>query len=243
LTEQHGKCAHTPASPHFLVTGAPASVGHRYGQIASQGSAKLTTAESLRTGPPQAHVDFSQSPREAVEAIRRRRNVRTVATAQAWLEHYDFSSAQTRVDVGGGGGGLALLITKACPHLQATVVELPAVTPMTQKMVDEEAGAERVTVLAAEAASAPLPGSYAIAVLQRVLQGWSPEDARQVVFNTGAAINPGGTLYIVGPILDDSRTSPISAVAANLTWINLYTEGESYTEYEHRIGLSTPFQN
>src|SRR4029453_11156148 len=102
----------------------------------------------------------------------------------------------------------------------ATVVELPEVTPITQKIVDEEEGAERVTVLAADAASAPIPGSYDIAVLQRVLQVLSPEDARQVVCNTGAAINPGGTIYIVGQILDDSRTSPISAVAANLTWIN-----------------------
>ena len=97
---------------------------------------------------------------------------------------------------------------------------------------------QSVTVLAADAASAPLPGSYDIAVLQRVLQVLSPDDARQVVCNTGAAINPGGTIYIVGQILDDSRTSPISAVAANLTWINLYTAGESYTEYEHRLWLS-----
>jgi hypothetical protein len=238
LTEQHGKFANTPESQHFLVKGAPAYVGNMYGQIASQWSAKLKTAASIRTGHPQAHVDFSQSPREEVEALLRRINVRTVATAQALLEHYDFSSAQTLVDVGGGGGGLALIITKACPHLQATVVELPEVTPITQKIVDEEEGAERVTILAADAASAPLTGSYDIAVLQRVLQVLSPEDARQVVCNTGAAINPGGTIYIVGQILDDSRTSPISAVAANLTWINLYTAGESYTEYEHRIWLS-----
>jgi hypothetical protein len=238
LTEQNGKFANTSESQHFLVKGAPAYVGNMYGQIASQWSAKLKTAESIRTGHPQAHVDFSQSPREEVEALLRRINVRTVATAQALLERYDFSLAQTLVDVGGGGGGLALIITKACPHLQATVVELPEVTPITQKIVDEEEGAERVTVLAADAASAPIPGAYDIAVLQRVLQVLSPEDARQVVFNTGTAINPGGTIYIVGQILDDSRTSPISAVAANLTWINLYTEGESYTESEHRIWLS-----
>jgi hypothetical protein len=51
-------------------------------------------------------------------------------------------------------------------------------------------------------------------------------------------VNPGGKIYIIGQILDDSRTSPLEAVGFNLTFINLLEAGESHTEEEHREWLS-----
>ena len=152
------------------------------------------------------------------------------------LERYDFSSTQTLVDV--GGGGLTIAFTKACPHLQATVVDLPQVTPITQKIVDEEGLTDRITVLAADVVSGPTPGAYDAAVLKSVLQVLSPDDARRAVQNVGAAIKPGGTIYIVGKILDDSRTSPSEVTQFNLVLINEYYAGEAYTEQEHREWLS-----
>jgi SAM-dependent methyltransferase len=212
-------------------------MGGRMADLSNQWGDKLRTAESLRTGIPQAHVDFSHSPPEEIEAFLRRINVRTVATAHEFVERGDFSSIQTLADVGGGGGGLAITLTKACPHIQATVIDLPQLAPIVQKIVDDEGAHERVNVVAADVVSDPVPGSYDIAVLRALLQVLSPNDARRVLQNVYAAINPGGTIYIVGQILDDSRTSPPMAVGFNLNFINLYEVGESYTEYEHREWL------
>lgn len=179
LTEQDGQFANTPEAQHFLVKGVPSHMGYMHRQLASQWDNKLKTAESLRTGIPQALVDFSHSPPAEVEALLRQINARAVATAHELVERFDFASIRTLVDVGGGGGGLALILTQACPHLQATVVDLPQVTPITQKIVAEEGGTERVTVLAADTVNTPVPGSYDVAMLQRVLQVLSREDARQ----------------------------------------------------------------
>ena len=71
-----------------------------------------------------------------------------------------------------------------------------------------------------------------------VARGMSPEDARLAVKNIGAALSPGGSIYIIGQILDDSRTSPAEAVWFNLNFINTFDAGESYTEHEHREWLS-----
>ena len=144
----------------------------------------------------------------------------------------------TLADIGGGAGGLAIAFTKACPHLHATVIDLPQVTPITHKIVAEEGVTDRVTVLAADVVRDPLPGSYDVAVAKALLQVLSPEQARRAVQNIGAAIRPGGTIYIVGQILDNSRTSPPEAMGFNLQFINLYEVGESYTEQEHRTWLS-----
>lgn len=237
LTEHDGQFANTPEAQHFLVKDAPSYMGNLHTWIATQWKSHLKTAESIRTGIPQVHVDFSHSPPEAVEKFLRNINARTVATAGELLEHYDFSSAQTLADVGGGGGGLSLSLTKACPHLQATIVELPQVAAIAQKIVNEEGATDRVNVLSADVVSESLPGTYDVAVLKSVLQVLSAEDARRVVQHVGGAINPGGTIYIIGQILDDSRTTPPEAVGANLGFINRFYAGESYTEHQHRVWL------
>lgn len=237
LTEQDGRFANTPEAQHFLVKDSPAYMGHMHKRLAENWQNMLQTATSLRTGIPQAHVDFSHSSPDEVEAFLRLINAQAVATVRALVERYDFSALRTIVDVGGGGGGLALCLTQACPHLYATVVDLPQVTPITQKLVDEAGGTARVTVMAVDAVQTPIPGSYDAAVLQRVIQVLSREDARRVIQHTGVAIRPGGTLYILGQILDDSRTSPPMSMGSNLNFINIYYTGEAYTEHEHRAWL------
>jgi len=238
LTEEDGHFSNTSEAQHFLVKDAPSYVGEMHGQLSSQWGNKLKTAESLRTGIPQAHLDFAQAPQEELEVFLRGMHARGTGDAASTLaEHYDFSSATTLIDVGGGGGGLAIAFTKVCPHLQATVVDLPQVTPITQKIVDEAGATDRVTIRGVDAVHGPLPGRYDVAVVQNLLQVLSSEDAQRAVQHIGAAINPGGTIYIIGFMLDDSRLSPPSAVGANLNWINIYDEGESYTEHEHRAWL------
>ena len=237
LTEQGGRFANTPEAQHFLVKGAPAYMGSMHGMLSNNWGNILKTAESLRADIPQAHVDFSHSPPEELEALLRRLHPRTVATAHELVERYDFSSAMTVVDIGGGGGGLAITLTKLYPHIQATVVDLPSVTPITRKIVDEEGATAHVNVLSADAVSGSLPGAYDVAVMKSILQVLSSEDARQMLQNVGAAINPDGRIYIIGHILDNSRTAPPGAVEFNLLSTNIYTVGESYTEREYQEWL------
>ena len=238
LTEQGGRFSNTPEANQFLVKGDPSYMGNRHAAIAIRWSASLKTAESIRSGAPQAKLDFSNSPQEEVEKFLRNINANTIPAARALLEKYDFSSIKTLVDVGSGGGGLAITITKACPNIKATAIDLPQVTPIAQKIVQEEGATERVKVIAADVVNGPLPGSYDVAVLRALLQVLSAQDAGLAVKHIGTALKPGGKIYIIGQILDDSRISPPEAVGFNLAFINTYDAGESYTEKEHREWLS-----
>jgi SAM-dependent methyltransferase len=238
LTEENGRFSNTPEANQFLVKESPSYLGNRHGNLATRWAASLKTAESIRTGMAQAKIDFSNSPQSELEKFLRNINATTVSAGRALLEHYDFSSVQTLADVGSGGGGLAITITEACPQIKATAIDLPQVVPITEKIVKEEGAAERVQVLAANVLSGPLPGSYDAAVLRAFLQVFSAADARQAVKNVGAALNPGGRIFIIGQILDDSRIFPLEAVGFNLAFINMLEAGESHTEGEHREWLS-----
>ncbi len=238
LTEQDGRFSNTHEANQFLVKGDPSYIGNRHPAMAMRWSRYFKTAESIRSGAPQAKLDFSNSPPEELETFLRNINAGTVPAAQTLLERFDLSSVKTLVDVGSGGGGVAITITKACPHIRATAIDLSQVTPIAQKIVEEEGLSERVKVVAADVVSGPLAGSYDVAILRALLQVLSSEDARQAVKHVSAAVNPGGTIYIIGQILDDSRLFPLEAVGFNLTFLNFFDAGESYTEKEHREWLS-----
>jgi hypothetical protein len=72
-----------------------------------------------------------------------------------------------------------------------------------------------------------------------LLQVLSPEDALQALRHIGAALRPGGRLYIVGRILDDSRHARVDTVGFNVVFLNIFDDGRAYTEGEHRTWLTT----
>src|SRR5215831_3986571 len=136
LTEAYGRFSNTPEVNQFLVKGEPAYIGDWHAILSNRWARNLKIADSIRTGVPQAKLDFSKSPQDQLETYLRRINLLTVAAAHALLERYDFSSVNTLADVGCGGAGIALTITKACPHIRATAIDLPQVAPIAQKIID-----------------------------------------------------------------------------------------------------------
>ena len=238
LTEENGRFSNTPEANQFLVKRSPSYLGNRHAALATSWTASLKTAESIRTGMPQAKIEFSDSPPSELEKFFRNLNPSTVSAGRALLENYDFSSVQTLADVGSGGAGRAIRITKASPHIKATAIDFPQVTPIAQKIIEEEGAEERVKVLAADVLSGVLPGSYDAAVMKAFLQVFSPADACKAAKHVSAAVNPGGKIFIIGQILDDSRISPLEAVGFNLAFINMLEAGESHTEAQHREWLS-----
>lgn len=150
---------------------------------------------------------------------------------------YDLSSHGTLLDVGGGSGGLAIAITEAYPNMRATVVDLGVVTPITQRIVEEAGARERIQVMAADVTADGLTGSYDAAVLSSFIQVISADKARRAINNIGKVVNPGGAIYIRGDVVDDSGVSPLGSVMRNLVYLNIYDEGQAYSEKEHKDWL------
>ena len=66
----------------------------------------------------------------------------------------------------------------------------------------------------------------------------SRDQARRALQNIGKAVRPGGAIYIRGDIVDDSGISPLGSVMRNLVYLNIYDQGQAYTEREHREWLT-----
>ena len=230
--------SNTDAANRFLVKGNPSSVVDIHELLSTMWNAALNTAESIRTGLPQAKLDYSEMTQDELRQFFYGEHPYAVEYGRDLVERYDFSSYSTLLDVGGGSGGLAIAVTENCPHIQATVVDLPKITPVTQYYIDEVGAGNRVKVVTADAIRGPIPGSYDVAVMSAFIQLLSPEEARCAIKNVSKIMNPGGEIYIRGyGIIDNSRISPKKLVGFNLVYINVYDEGQAYTEQEHKEWL------
>jgi len=229
--------SNTSEADHFLVKGSPSYRGGKHELILDNWRAGLSTAESIRMGSAQAIRDFSSASKETLEKFYRSNHAQALRRGRELMTTYDLSSHRTLLDVGGGSGGLAIAITEANPHIEATVVDLPTVTPITQRIVEEAGAGDRVRVMTADLLSDSLTGSFDAAVLSSVIQVISPDKARRVLKNVGKVIAPGGVIYIRGDVVDDSGASPVASVMRNLIYLNVYNEGQAYTEREHKEWL------
>ncbi|MBI4527359.1 MAG: methyltransferase [Deltaproteobacteria bacterium] len=237
LLEFDGKLfSNTSEANHFLVRGSQSYRGAKQETLAKNWNAGLRTADSIRRGSPQAKLDFS-SGSERLEMFFRGNHPQALRRGRELIETYDLSSHRTLLDVGGGSGGAAIAITEAFPHIDATVVDLPKVTPITRRIVQEAGAGERVRVMTADVLTDSLTGSFDAAVLSSIIQVLSADRARQALKNIGKVVKPGGSIYIRGDIVDDSGVSPLGAVMRNLIYLNIYDEGQAYTEQEHRDWL------
>ena len=238
LNEEEGAFSNTPETDEFLVKGKVGYLGDTHKIWHSNLLASLKTAETIRTGVPQAKYDWTNMAEAELKALFEGMSAHDAAFANWLSTQYDFSQCRRLLDAGGGSGALAIAMTQIHPHLTATVVDLPEVTPITEQFVIDADASDRVKVVSADLTSDPIPGMYEVAILSSVIQALSVEDARQVINNVGKVIDSGGWLYIFGGgMLENSRLSPESAVEWNLVFINTYDNGQSYTEDEHRDWL------
>ncbi|MHA1518904.1 MAG: methyltransferase [Promethearchaeota archaeon] len=194
----------------------------------------LKTAETIRTGTPAFKYDFStQSEDELKETFSHTQPIAIRAGRELGAK-YDFSSYRTLLDVGGGPGGLSISITESYPNIQATIIDIAPVTPVTSWFIEQARASDRIKVVTADVVSGPLTGQYDVVILRALIQVLSPLDVSHSLRNIYNILKLGGTLFILGHVLDDSRISPPEEVWHKLGSINYYEVPAPYTEKEHR---------
>jgi len=230
--------ANSAEAAAFLIKGLPGYLGGMHELLDQLWRADLLTARSLRSGLPAALHDFSRASDEHMAAMLRGMHASAIASGRDLLQRFDFSRCRSVVDVGGGSGGLAATLCHGRAGLKGILFDLPRAAALAASILSETPGGDLVSIEAGDILAAPPSGTHDAVVLRALVQVLAPVDAACAIANAAAALRPGGTIYIVGGgILDDDRLGPRSAVFLNLTFLNLYPAGASYTRAEHAAWL------
>ena len=117
---------------------------------------------------------------------------------------------------------MAIGACEACPGLRATVLDPGRVVPIAQRFISEAGLTERITATFCDLTAQSSELTYDVAVLRSFIQVLSPEQAARAIRNIGRSMPPGGEIYILGYVLDDTRSSPWEAAAYDVAFINIY---------------------
>lgn len=238
LSVENQLFSNTLEADHYLVRGKPEYMGGLQEITSSNWSRVLKTAETIRSGRPLENVNYHTDSQDDMMALFRGLYPGAVADAKRLMDLYDFSTYSALLDVGGGSGALAITIAKAYPHLKATIIDLPSVTPITRLFLEEAKVANRIDILSGDAVRDLLSGSYDVIVARHVIQVLSADENRALLNNLATVLKPGGVIHLVGWVLNESRKSPKEIVGYNLILLTAYKDGQAYTEQEYREWLT-----
>jgi len=232
-----GRFANSDMSAYYLVKGTPNYLGGIHGVWTEQFNALMRTADSIRTDTAQAKIDFAGMSPEELGGFLRGLHGMSVAAGRSLAQQPAFAQARSLIDVGGGSGGLSIALCQAHPQLQATIIDLPSVVPIAAEMVAEAGLADRITVDTADVLDLPLEGDFDVATARALFQVLSADQCQKMARHIGAGVAPGGTLFVIGFITDDARTSPAFSVGMNVMFASMFEDGQVYTESEYRSWL------
>ena len=248
LTHENGHFANSAEAAEFLVKGRPRYIGGGHELTREIWEADLKSAESIRRGAPAALHDFTEMTEASLIAFLRGMIPFAMTTGRALGRQFDFSAVRSIVDVGGGSGAALAGLMEQYATLRGTLFELPSVAKAAATLLDDFPCRDRIDIATGNITAEPLKGQYDAALLRALVQVLAPEDAAKAIKHAVAGLRPGGHIYITGSgILNDDRLTPPAGVYLNVTLMNFYPAGRSYTTSEHvgwlkSAGCSDPVQ-
>ena len=142
------------------------------------------------------------------------------------------TAGRTRLlDIAGGSGIYACTIAAHHPQLSATVFERPPVDGIARRMIEKRGYTARISVVAGDMFTDPLPTGHDLHLFSNVLHDWDVAKVRPLLAASFAALPPGGLLVIHDAHLHADKTGPLP-VAAYSALLMSVTEGKCYSVSE-----------
>jgi len=188
----------------------------RSGRPANWGS----QADQLDWHQAMERPEFAQQFTEAMDC-------RGVFLAQALAKHLPLESARSLLDIAGGSGIYACSFCAHFPGLRATVLEKPPVDRIAAGAIERRGLVNRVSVVAGDMLTEPLPGGHDVHLYSNVLHDWDVPVVRKLLARSFAALPAGGSLLIHDAFLNRDKSGPLHVAEYSVMLMHA-TQGRCY---------------
>jgi len=141
------------------------------------------------------------------------------------------------LDVGGASGTWTLAFLRACPSARATLFDLPEVIPLARKRLAAAGMAGRVTLVAGDFMTDPLPAGADLAWVSAIIHQNSRRQNRQLFTRVFQALAPTGRIVIRDLLMDATRTRPVAGALFAVNMLVATEGGGTFTFDELREDL------
>ncbi|MBT3161264.1 methyltransferase domain-containing protein [Streptomyces sp. CHA1] len=159
------------------------------------------------------------------------------------LENGDFGSVKKVVDAGGGDAVNAIALAHAHPHLEVTVMEIPASGPIARRRIEENGLSDRITVHEGDMFRDPFPHGVDCVLFSHQMVIWEPEENIALMKKAHEALAPGGRLVLFSSISNDEGDGPLMAALDSVYFAALPAKGgmiyawKQYEEWLQEAGF------
>ncbi len=234
LEKRDGVYTNTPMSARFFVGGTPDSARCAQLHIANVWKRWSTLTDAVRAGAAVAPRGENGWVAPFIAAMDHNARGRARAVVQA----VQVNGGKRMLDLGGGSGAYSIAFAKAAPALQAEIVDLPEVLPITQEHIRKAGLDNRISTRAGDMLTIPLESDcYDLVLLSAICHMYSPEENQQLFERAYAALAPKGRLVVSDFILEADKTSPRFAALFALNMLVGTRAGASYSEPEYQEWL------
>jgi SAM-dependent methyltransferase len=193
----------------FLVPGSPADLSKaiRYNRDVYGAWGKLN--ELVKTGKPverpEIHLGEDQNrTRTFVLSM----HGRALGIGRAVVPQLDLAGRRKLFDVGGGPGTYSVLIAKANPDIECTVLDLPEVVKVAAELIEAESMQARVKTLPGDYHKTDFPQGNDVVNFFGVLHQESPDDIQDLFARAYESLVPGGLIHVLDMMTDASHAQP-----------------------------------
>jgi predicted O-methyltransferase YrrM len=229
--------SNTPESAFFLDRNSPGYIGG----ILEMANARLyrfwaDLTEALKTGKPQNETKHSGEPMfkklyadpARLEQFLSAMSGISAGNFKAFAAKFDFSKFKTLCDVGGATGQLSCMVAAANPHMRCTNFDLPKVTPIATRKIQEAGLADRVTAVGGDFFADPLPKADVI-TMGMILHDWNLEKKKALIRKAYDALPPGGAFVVIEALIDDARRENAFGLMMSLNMLIEFGDAFDYS--------------
>src|SRR5262249_27432971 len=123
--------------------------------------------------------------------------------ARAVVAAYDFSTAHTIADIGGGHGHLLATILGAYSNARGILFDVPEVVVAAEEPLGQAGVVERVRLGEGGSCFEAVPGDADVYLLSWILHDWPDDQARRILRTCRTCIRPGSRVLLVERVLPE----------------------------------------
>jgi (2Fe-2S) ferredoxin/SAM-dependent methyltransferase len=237
LVKRDGVYRNTPRAARYLCAGSPDDARAALRHHVSLWPRWSTLTDAVRAGhavsPGDATTRTDDWTVPFIAAMHRNAVLRAPLVVQA------VGPARRLLDVGGGSGAYAIAFAQAHPDLDADVLDLPSVLPITRKHLADAGLADRVRTREGDLRRDELGTGYDLVLLSAICHMLSPAENQDLLRRARAALAPAGRIVIQDFVVDEDGTAPLHAALFALNMLVGTPGGQTYSASQYQAWLRT----
>jgi hypothetical protein len=237
LAKHAGRYAVAPALVPYLDDEAPDSVTAMLRHQASCLRRWARLPWVVQSGAPEDPGPSVRGADADHKAFIEAMHVVSNAVADKLVSEINPSGFRCVLDVGGATGTWTVAWLEAEPTARAILFDLPSVIPLAEARMAASDCASRVTLVAGDYHSDPLPSGADLVWISAIIHQNSRDQNRELYRRVAEAMKPDGLVLIRDIVMEEGRSSPVAGALFAVNMLVGTEGGATYTLTEIREDL------